>query len=73
MSKVSLSLEEIEQHFEDEELRNGIISIVKYLCIPFPNERIHELNKNNQNPYNLERTISAIDLLKRKEEIKIKK
>ena len=69
----SQSLEEIEQHFEDEELRNGIISIVKYLCIPFPNERIHELNKNNQNPYNLERTISAIDLLKRKEEIKIKK
>jgi len=67
------SLEEIEHFFQDKELGSEIVSIIKYLCIPFPNDRIHELNRNNQNPYNLQRTISTIDLLRRKEEIKIKK
>ena len=67
------ALEEIEMQFQDSEFQEGIISIIKYLCIPFPEQRIHELNKNNKNPYNLERTISAIDLLRRKEAIKLKK
>lgn len=63
-------------NFKDElsvvEVRDGIVGIVNYLCNPIPEHRGHPKIMGDSNKVaksNLERTISQLDLLRRKAEL----
>lgn len=59
-----------------DEIKEGIVQIVGYLCNPDPNRRGHPksaLSADVSSKYNLERTIQELDLMQKKAEIAINK
>lgn len=72
----SNALVELKNNLVIPEIKEEIIEIVRYLCYPIPEQRGHPkvIGGNNKTPnYNLERTISKLDLLRKKSEILILK
>lgn len=58
----------------DGELSSQLVEMVYQLCNPRLEERGHPLNKNGyQNPFSLERYITKLDILSKKEEILLRR
>lgn len=67
-----LSLKDIEQEIPLDEVRDGIIHIISYLCYPDPSRRGHPRNLTSLTPnFDLQRTIQELDVLQRKAELAI--
>lgn len=70
------SLLDFEESIPLEDLKEGLTKVVEYLCHPEPEKRGHPKNisKTNRTPnYDLERTISELDLFQRKAELNLYK
>lgn len=60
----------------DDDIRDGIVDIVRYLCYPIPEKRGHDKvigKANRTSNADLERTISKLDLLSRRAELALAK
>ena len=70
------ALVDFEKNILLEELKEGLLQIVEYLCYPEPEKRGHPKNilSTSRTPnYDLERTISELDLFQKKAELSLYK
>lgn len=68
------ALKEFESNISNQDYKDELCRLVRYLCDPFPERRGHPKNiASNGNSYNMERFVTILDVLKRKAEIKIKR
>lgn len=67
------AMEEIKSSIPNIRLRERLLQTIEYLCSPLPEYRGHPKNLNSPhgNPYNLERFISMLDLMRREAEIMV--
>jgi hypothetical protein len=67
-------IQEVGDHINDEEMRNGVCKMIEYLCHPNLAERGHPKNRKERftNNFNLTRIVSQIDRLRLKAEYKLK-
>lgn len=65
------AIEEIKQYIPQIKLRDRLINTIEYLCYPNPDHRGHpkNLKTSHGNPYNLERFITNLDLMRREAEL----
>lgn len=63
------ALKDIEKDISLEEMKEGIIRIISYLCDPDPSRRGHPRNLSSLTPnYDLQRTIQELEVLQKKAE-----
>lgn len=70
------ALLDFENDIDIDDIKRPLVQIVEYLCNPDPEKRGHPKNvakSSRTSNYNLERTISELDLILRKAEIAIRK
>lgn len=70
------SLEQIREVIPLESIREDLIHVIEYLCFPIPEKRGHPINvaPENRTPnYDLQRTITELDLMYRKSKLELSK
>ena len=67
------AMEEIKKSIPNMRLRERLLQTIGYLCSPLPEFRGHpkNLNSSHGNPYNLERFITVLDLMRAEAEIAV--
>lgn len=70
------ALKDFENEIPIEDVKNGLVSLVSYLCNPDPTRRGHPKNvvETSRTPnYDLQRTIQELDMLQKKAELALMK
>lgn len=71
ISAFSKSLNEFGENIQSNYFRKELVELIGYLCYPDPCKRGHPRNFGKQNRFDLERTITRLDLLRAKAEYSV--